>query len=143
MYSTDYDEFKKTLSDLCISVNRPFNDDLCRVFWEDLRGQHLSEVRERAKYVRACGKTRFTAHDLKPEREAPKPESTKSEPPITWQVRCGNMALLKFLLANDVPQDRVEKLVAAKNKIVGSAHDNDDPAALGDVLRAAFERAAA
>jgi hypothetical protein len=75
MYQTDYDEFKKTIGDLCVAVNRPFNDDLARVFWEDLKWLNLSDVRERAKYLRACGKTRFTSGDLRPEKAPPKEAS--------------------------------------------------------------------
>lgn len=65
-------------------------------------------------------------------------------PPITWQVRTGNLALFRFLLSRQgVPEDLVSELVAAKNKIVSTVHDDDDQAALVDVLRAAFERIAA
>lgn len=145
MYQTDFDEFKKTIGDLCVSVNRPFNDDLARVFWEDLKGQHLSEIRERAKYLRACGKSRFTANDLKPERPAAQPVNTfRPLPPITWQQTSGNLALFRFLLMKQsVPDDVVGQLVATKNKIVATAADDDDPIELRDVLLAAFERIAA
>jgi hypothetical protein len=141
MYQTDYDDFKKTIADLCVAVNRPFNDDLARVFWEDLKGCHLSAVKERSKYLRACGKTRFTSNDLRPERENPQAvPAYVPQPQITWQVRNGNMALLSFMMANDVPHDLVPKLVETKNKIVAGTADDDDTADLSNVLRTAFAK---
>jgi hypothetical protein len=80
MYQVEFDEFKKTLSDLCTSVNRPFNDDLCRVFWEDLKGFPLKQIQFRAKLLRATGKMKFTAGDLKPEPEEKPIDSGPSGP---------------------------------------------------------------
>jgi hypothetical protein len=140
MYQTDYDDFKKTIADLCVAVNRPFNDDLARVFWEDLKGCHLSAIRERSKYLRACGKTRFTSNDLRPERENPQAvPAYVPQPQLTWQVRNGNLALLSFLMSSSVPQESIPNLVETKNKIVATVADDDDPTELRDVLRAAFE----
>jgi hypothetical protein len=151
MYQTDYDEFKKTLSDLCVSVNRPFNDDLCRVFWDDLRGQHLSAIRERAKYVRACGKTRFTAHDLKPEPEPPAPANTYTPPPNFDDFhRFGQRCLMKFVMgANcEFTAERMRDLVEAKNRLVNdfrAMHREAEVTAqeMRDALFRAFERATA
>jgi hypothetical protein len=144
MYPADYDDFKKTIADLCTAVNRPFNDDLARVFWEDLKHSHLSQVRERAKYLRACGKTRFTSNDLRPEPEPAQPQNAyRPQPQISWQERTGNCVLLKFLLIKQgVPESLVPMLVEIKNRIVATAADDDDAAELGDVLLQAFRRAA-
>jgi hypothetical protein len=141
MYPAEYDDFKKTIADLCTAVNRPFNDDLARVFWEDLRHSHLSAIRERAKYLRACGKTRFTSNDLRPEPEKEPPPAYKPAPTISWQERTGNASLLRFLLSKGgVREDLVAQLVATKNKIVAAAHDDDDAKELQGVLLAAFAR---
>jgi hypothetical protein len=70
VYQTDFDAFKKTVNDLCVSVNRPFNDDLVRVFWDDLKAVPLGQVQFRAKLLRTTGKTKFTSNDLRPEPEA-------------------------------------------------------------------------
>ena len=69
MYQTDFDDFKKTLTDLCVSVNRPINDDLVRVFWDDLKNVPLAKIQFRAKLLRTTGKTKFTSNDLRPEPE--------------------------------------------------------------------------
>lgn len=69
VYQTDFDEFKRLLADLCVSVNRPFNDDLVRVFWDDLKAIPLGKVQFRAKLLRTTGKTKFTSNDLRPELE--------------------------------------------------------------------------
>lgn len=144
MYQIDYDEFKKTLSDLCVSVNRPFNDDLARVFWEDLKYSHLSEVRERAKFVRACGKTRFTAHDLRPEKAAPAEAAYIPPPKTSWQERTGNYTLLRFLLSRGpVSDETVPKLLETKNRLASLASDDDDATELRDVMMSAFEKVAA
>jgi hypothetical protein len=141
MYPTDYDDFKQTIADLCTAVNRPFNDDLARVFWEDLKHSHLSAVRERAKYLRACGKTRFTSNDLRPEPEVAQPAPYKPQPTISWQERTGNASLLRFLLSKGgVREDLIPKLVETKNKIVATAADGDDAKELQGVLLAAFAK---
>jgi hypothetical protein len=62
------------------------------------------------------------------------------QPPLSWQVRNGNFALLSFMMANDVPQDLVPKLVETKNKIVAGTADDDDTADLSNVLRTAFAK---
>jgi hypothetical protein len=149
MYQTDYDEFKKTLSDLCVSVNRPFNDDLCRVFWDDLKGAHLSEVRERAKYVRACGKTRFTAHDLRPEREPPAPANTYTAPDPSFDDfhRFGQRCLMKFATSygGTLSAEQMRDLVEEKNRLVSdfrAMHREDEVTAeqMREALFRAFER---
>lgn len=121
MYQADYDEFKKTLSDLCVAVNRPFNDDLARVFWEDLKGAHLSAVKERAKFLRACGKSRFTSQDLKPEPDKPAPVICRSpaEGIDEFDSR-GNYCLLRHLLAvKKQPDDTtLRQLVDTKERLV-------------------------
>lgn len=66
MYQTDYDDFRKLLADLCTSVNRPFTDDLLRVFWEDLRAVPFGAVKARAAVLRVSGKTKFVSNDLRP-----------------------------------------------------------------------------
>jgi hypothetical protein len=65
------------------------------------------------------------------------------QPTLSWQVRNGNFALLSFMMANDVPQGLVQKLVETKNKIVAGTADDDDTADLSNVLRTAFARAIA
>ena len=151
MYQTDYDEFKKTLSDLCVSVNRPFNDDLCRVFWDDLKSAHLSSVRERAKYLRACGKTRFTANDLRPEPEAAPVPSTYTPPDPSFDDfhRFGQRCLMKFVLGQSgLSAEQMRDLVEHKNRLVNDFRamhrETQDVTAeqMREALFGAFERVA-
>lgn len=121
MYATDFDEFKQSLGDLCVAVNRPFNDELARVFWDDLKTFPLSEVKQRAKYLRAGGKRQFTSHDLRPEKPPQQPASTYEKPEFqydylhTFAQRC----LLKFALTYGPFEDRtMGMLVNEKNRIV-------------------------
>jgi hypothetical protein len=73
-----------------------------------------------------------------------RPELTyRPQSHLPWQVRTGNCTLLSFLLSKGgVSADLMPKLVETKNKIVATAHNDDDAAELGNVLRAAFERVA-
>lgn len=70
MFQSEFDHFKVVLSDLCTAVNRPFTDDLLRVFWEDLKDIPLGQVRFQAKLLRATGKTKFVSNDLRPPPQA-------------------------------------------------------------------------
>lgn len=82
MYQTDFDDFKRAIGDLCIAVNRPFNDDLVRVLWEDLKRFPLGAIKSRASYLRASGKRQFTSSDLRPEEaeETPKESGPSRHP---------------------------------------------------------------
>lgn len=151
MYQTDFDDFKKTLSDLCTAVNRPFNDDLARVFWEDLKRVDLSAVKERSKYLRACGKTRFTSTDLRPEIERPAPEIRPSPTDGTDEFDSrGNFCLLRHLLAIN-PQPSAAtllQLVETKNRLVSDFREMNREEEVGAeemrvALLAAFARVAA
>src|SRR5690606_1043645 len=68
--------------DLCVAVNRPFNDDLVRVFWEDLKRFPLGAIKQRARYLRASGKRQFTSSDLRPEEaeDAPARDGSSEHP---------------------------------------------------------------
>ena len=120
MYQIDFDDFRKILGDLCVSVNRPFNDDLARVFWEDLKNVHLSEVRERAKYLRSCGKSRFTANDLKPEKPAAVVNTYTPPDPFDNFHRFGQRCLMKFLLSakEQISPEMVQELNEHKSRLV-------------------------
>jgi hypothetical protein len=146
MYPIDYDEFKQALSDLCVSVNRPFTDDLARVFWEDLRKLNLSDIKQRAAYLRGSGKRNFTSNDLRPE-EITKPVSTYEPPPACTRVqRFANNVLWSFLAPHlkadgqSVSNAVMQKLIAAKNQIVALAKDDEPDGELREVLMRAFER---
>jgi hypothetical protein len=120
VYQTDFEDFKKTLNDLCVAVNRPMNDDLTRVFWEDLRRFTLPEIQQRAKYVRAAGKRQFTSNDLRPERSAPTPTTFVPPPSFPKFHGFGQRCLMQYLMrAEDQISDReVQQMVAAKNKLL-------------------------
>lgn len=75
VYQTDFDDFKRTINDLCVAVNRPVNDDLVRVLWEDLKRFPLPAIKQRANYLRASGKRQFTSSDLRPEDEEGTPQA--------------------------------------------------------------------
>lgn len=142
MYQSDFDEFKKTLSDLCVAVNRPFNDELSRVFWEDLKHMHLSAVRERAKYLRAAGKTRFTSNDLRPEPEKAPPPVHRSpfEDADEFDSR-GNFGLLRHLLAvkQQPDGDTLQRLIDAKNRLVNDFREmNREEEVGGEEMRVAL-----
>lgn len=70
MYQSEFDQFKTVLSDLCTAVNRPFTDDLLRVFWEDLRDVPLGQAKFQAKLLRTTGKTKFVSNDLRAPAQA-------------------------------------------------------------------------
>lgn len=93
MYQTDFDDFKRTIGDLCVAVNRPFNDDLVRVLWEDLKRFPLPAIRERASFLRAGGKRQFTSHDLRP-------EEAENVPKHSGPSRHPNEDLVDYVLAN-------------------------------------------
>lgn len=69
MFPNEYDEFKRLLSDLCTSTNRPFTNDLVRVYWEDLKHVPLAEVQRAAAKLRTKGTAKFTSNDLRPPPE--------------------------------------------------------------------------
>lgn len=121
VYQTEFDSFKTTLSDLCVAVNRPFNDDLARVFWEDLKRFPLTEIQQRAKLMRASGKRQFTSNDLRPETEPTPPANAYLPPPEFPKFhQFGQRCLLAFLMAAETtpsPQE-MQQLVAEKNRLL-------------------------
>lgn len=127
MYPIEFDDFKQTLHDLCVSVNRPLTDDLARVFWEDLRYVPLGDVRAQAKRLRTAGKTRFVAADLKPDRPVPAPSTF--EPPSQHydHFHCfGQLQFFKFLRLHEVGNEQLSALIKRKNEIIDAArHDPD------------------
>jgi hypothetical protein len=127
MYAVEFDDFKQTLSDLCVSVNRPFTDELTRVFWEDLRHVPLGDVRSQSHKLRTTGKTRFVAADLKPERPAPAVSTFEPLPNEFDHFHCfGQLQFLKFLRLHEVSNDQLPKLIQRKNEIIDAArHDPD------------------
>ena len=142
VYQAEYDDFKRALSDLCTAVNRPFNDDLARVFWEDLKPVSLVDIKRQCLAMRAEGKSRFTSSDLRP---AARPMSTFEPSTEIFDKfhRLGQLALLNCLKSNGAAsEESLSKLIAAKNEIVNSARS--DPATdlkeLEGVLKAAFRR---
>lgn len=78
MYANEKPEFAKMLKDLCMSVDRPFDEDMLRVFWDDLENVPYPQIERQAKLIRASGKKRFMSNDLRPppeERAALNPDS--------------------------------------------------------------------
>lgn len=69
MYENEKEAFGKLLLDLCKSVNRPFDADLVRVFWEDLQHVPFPHVERQAKQLRISGKKSFNSNDLRPPPE--------------------------------------------------------------------------
>lgn len=66
MYETEREEFNRLIRDLCMAVNRPCNDDLLRVMWEDLKAVPFAQLDRQAKILRVAGKKGFTSNDLRP-----------------------------------------------------------------------------
>lgn len=131
MYSAEYDAFKQTLTDLCVAVNRPVNDDLVRVFWEDLRPCSLREVQERSAQLRREGKTKFTSADLRPQmRPANTFEPFNSN--LDHFARFGNLQFFKFLRLHDVTNDKLPALIKRKDEIVDAARHDPEMQPDGD-----------
>lgn len=123
MYTAEFEAFKQTLTDLCVSVNRPVNDDLVRVFWDDLRPCQLYQVQERARTLRREGKTKFTSADLRAEA---KPANTYEPPSKDYDhFHCfGQRQFMKFLRLYDTTPDQLSALIDRKNQIIEAArHD--------------------
>jgi hypothetical protein len=128
MYQTDFDAFKQALNDLCVAVNRPINDDLTRVFWEDLKKFSLPEVLQRAKYLRAAGKRQFTSNDLRPEADAKATPTTFTPPPEYPKFHgFGQRCLMQFLMRHEekIEGPELQRMVFAKNKLLGDFRDMD------------------
>lgn len=86
MYQNDFDDFRRLLADLCTSVNRPFTDDLLRVFWDDLKAVPFATVKVRAMVLRTTGKTKFASNDLRPTANDEKPMAPIGGPTSTEQL---------------------------------------------------------
>lgn len=69
MYLNEQPEFARLLNDLCIAVDRPFDKDLLRVFWEDLKDIPFAKVQAQVVIVRRKGDKRFKSSDLRPPAE--------------------------------------------------------------------------
>ncbi len=152
MYNAEFDAFKQTLTDLCVAVNRPVNDDLVRVFWDDLRGCNLRELQEQSKRLRREGKTKFTSADLRPTmRPAETFEPLNSS--LDHFARFGNIQFFKFLRLHDVQNSQLVELIRRKDEIVDAArHDPEmqadgnqaeQGAQLHEILFAAWRKAIA
>lgn len=134
MYSAEYDSFKQALSDTCVAVNRPFNDDLVRVFWEDLRDFRLGEIQTQAAKVRADGKTKFTSADLRPPMQ-PKHFAGTFEPlasNLDHFERFGNIQFLKFLRLYDTTPAQLPALLQRKRDIIDAARNDPEMQLGGD-----------
>lgn len=131
MYSAEFDTFKQTLTDLCVAVNRPCNDDLVRVFWEDLRPHLLHQVQERCRNLRREGKTKFTSADLRPESKVASTfEPVRSD--LDHFDRFANIQFFKFLRAYDTTPAQLPALLERKAEIVRAARVDPDMQPGGD-----------
>lgn len=68
MYSSDYDSFRRVIEELSLAFNRPFTDELVRVFWDALKDAPFPGVKELANKWKVSGKKFPTPSDLRPER---------------------------------------------------------------------------
>lgn len=142
MYSTEFDSFKATLTDLCIAVNRPYNDDLVRVFWDDLRWCQLPLIQEHATRLRREGKKQFTTADLRPPpRAAGTFEPARAD--LDKFDRFGNIQFWKFLRLYDTTREQLPELLRRKREVIDSAREDPDmhiPDGLDDEFRSTMER---
>lgn len=141
MYSAEYDSFKQALTDLCIAVNRPYSDDLVRVFWEDLRDFRLGEIQTQAAKIRSEGKTKFTSADLRPPAQ-PKPFAGTYAPVesnLDHFDRIGNIQFLKFLRLYDTTPAQLQTLLQRKRDIIDAAR-NDPEMQLSDDEDKSYEQ---
>lgn len=131
MYNAEFDTFKQTLTDLCIAVNRPYNDDLMRVFWEDLRPWQLPSIQERAKWLRAEGKKQFTSADLRPQiRAAGTFEPRRAD--IDHFEAFGNIQFFKFLRLYDTTPAQLPTLLERKRDVIDAARNDPEMQLGGD-----------
>lgn len=142
MYSAEFDTFKQTLTDLCVAVNRPCNDDLVRVFWEDLRPHSLHQVQERCRNLRREGKTKFTSADLRPESKV----ASTFEPVVSNRDRFERVAqlqLIKFMRLHDTTPAQLPALLQRMHEIAAAARVDPDmqiPDAIAPEQRERLER---
>lgn len=131
MYTAEFNDFKQTLTDLCVAVNRPVNDDLVRVFWDDLRPCSLLQIQEHAGRLRREGKTRFTSADLRPTARAANTfEPLRAD--LDHFARFGNIQFFKFLRTHDVDNSQLPALIRRKDEIVDAARHDPEMQPDGD-----------
>ncbi len=134
MYQAEFEAFQRTLTDLCVAVNRPVNDDLVRVFWEDLRGCNFREVQECCARLRREGKTKFTSADLRPTAR-PADTFEPPDPTIDHFERVGNKQLFKFLwITGGVTPGLLPRLIERKDEIIDAARNDPEMQLGGDEL---------
>jgi hypothetical protein len=131
MYTAEFDAFKQTLTDLCVAVNRPVNDDLVRVFWEDLRPCPLHQVQEHAGRLRREGKTRFTSADLRPTLRPANSFEPRSKEFDRYDC-FGNIQFFKFLRVHDTTPEQLPMLLKRKAEIIEAARHDPDMQLGGD-----------
>lgn len=131
MYNAEYDTFKQTLTDLCIAVNRPYNDDLVRVFWEDLRWCELPQIQEHASRLRKEGKKQFMSADLRPPvRSAGTFEPRRAD--IDHFDAFGNIQFFKFLRLYDTTPAQLPMLLERKRDVIDAARNDPEMQLGGD-----------
>lgn len=131
MYSAEFDTFRQTLTDLCVAVNRPVNDDLVRVFWEDLRPYSLLEVQQRAGRLRREGNQKFKSADLRPELKSTgtfEPRRTD----LDHFAQFANIQFFKFLRLYDTTPQQLPELLQRKREIVDAARNDPEMQIGGD-----------
>jgi hypothetical protein len=131
MYNAEFDTFRQTLTDLCVAVNRPVNDDLVRVFWEDLRPYSLPQIQERCRNLRRDGTTKFTSAHLRPEAKS----SGTFEPRRTDldHFACfANIQFFKFLRLYDTTPAQLPELLERKRDIIDAARNDPEMQLGGD-----------
>jgi len=131
MYTAEFDAFQQTLRDLCVAVNRPVNDELVRVFWEDLRPFSLMQIQERCRNLRRDGTTKFTSAHLRPESKSTGTyEPTRVD--LDHFARFGNKQFFKFLLTHDTTPAQLPALLERKREIIDAARVDPEMQPGGD-----------
>lgn len=69
MFQSEFDQFKALMSDLCTAFNRPYTDDVVRVFWDALKPYPFAQMRVRMKVAAGTLKKFPTPQDLTPAPE--------------------------------------------------------------------------
>lgn len=95
MQTNEYDQFVTLVRDLCTAFNRPFTDDVVRVFWESLRDQSLRTVRNRAELHRRVAKKFPMPFDLRPAVDVEVVDDHAKRGPTTQERLC-EFAARKF-----------------------------------------------
>lgn len=148
---TDDAAFGTLMEDLCLAFNRPYSQELGRVFWEALKYAHIAEVKRKAQEWQRNGKKFPTPHDLLPEkRAAAAPPPVDDGPPMSPWAIAANKALMAVAYFDEkrgmkpMGDEKLKRALEIKRELVEMAENSEregvpmDGMEYSDMLRSAF-----